>query len=146
MSASGEEEALQFLCLHPQQVSLTDDINENSMVLLVSYVNFRMLFTGDISSSVEASLLEELPDCDILKIPHHGSRFSSSESFLQTVNPQFALISAGRNNSYGHPHQETLDRLQEQGIRSLCTDKCGAIEFSINGNQARIKTFLTQDE
>lgn len=143
--ASGAK-PLEFVCLHPQPEAFSGDINENSMVLLMSYVNFKMLFTGDISSSTEAYLLEELSDCDILKTPHHGSRFSSSEAFLQTVNPELALISAGRNNSYGHPHQETLDRMQAQGIRYLRTDQCGAIEVSIDEDKARIKTFLVQDE
>lgn len=80
-----------------------------------------------------------------MKAPHHGSKFSNSSLFLQTAAPELVLISAGKNNSYGHPHQETLNRLHASGIRYLRTDECGAIELSIEGNQAKIKTFLPQN-
>ena len=143
-------------CLHPVHVSdaeteidseieidseHAEDMNESSMVLLVNYVNLDVLFTGDISSSVEAKLQQTVKDCDVLKIAHHGSRFSTSSSFLKATQPEIALISSGKHNSYGHPHEEVLERLKEQDVKWLRTDECGAIEIESNGEEVWFRTF-----
>ena len=93
-----------------------------SIVLKVVYENdknhFSMLYTGDISSEVEQALIndsqikDKLKDIDYLSVPHHGRKYSSSEQFINTVNPKVSVISSGKNNSYGHPHNETLERLE----------------------------------
>ena len=138
---NSQGQQLEFTCLHPYKDAETGDVNENSMVLLMNYVNLSMLFTGDISSTVEQELLGDVPNCDILKVPHHGSQYSSRTAFLEAVNPELSLISAGRDNSYGHPHQETLERLKQNGIRWLRTDECGAITIETDGTHVWLKTF-----
>lgn len=143
--ATGEDEpenqTLIFRCLSPSDTTI-GDLNEHSVVLDVNYVNLKMLFTGDISSSVESKLIESISTYTILKIPHHGSRFSGSEAFLQVINPSIALISAGRNNSYGHPHEETIKRLAQIGSKVLRTDQCGEIDITFTEDGIGLDTFL----
>lgn len=142
-------QAVSLTCLHPGQSAadgdISEDINENSMVLHVSYVNLSVLFTGDISSEVERDLLSAVPDCDILKVPHHGSRYSSSEVFLEAVRPELALISAGKDNSYGHPHLETIERLEKAGSKILRTDKYGAVTLVTDGEQMTASGYKMSD-
>ena len=71
--------------------------------------------------------MDDLPECEILKIAHHGSNGSTSRAFLEKVNPQVAVISCGKNNYYGHPGEETISRLQERGCQILRTDEQGAL-------------------
>ncbi|MBP5261723.1 MAG: ComEC/Rec2 family competence protein [Clostridiales bacterium] len=108
---------------------MTGDDNDDSLVIEVICNGMKMLFSGDISSLREERLIEEgvLEDCDILKVSHHGSRFSTSDIFLDVVRPETAIVSCGRNNSYGHPHEETLERLRSHGITIRRTDAEGAI-------------------
>jgi competence protein ComEC len=73
-------------------------------------------------------------DCDILSISHHGSKYSSSEEFLQATTPKYAIISCGKNNFYGHPAGEILDRLQRHGSKVYRTDIYGAIEFLLGNS------------
>ena len=94
-------------------------------------MNEFFLFTVDLEEAGEETLMATYPDLpvDILKAGHHGSKGSSSEAFLEHIQPELALLSAGKNNRYKHPHQETLDRLTERQIASLRTDQDGAIRF-----------------
>ena len=92
-------------------------INNNSLVVKLEYKDFKMLFTGDIEEIAEESLLklyekEELK-ADILKVPHHGSKTSSSKKFLEAVSPKLALIGVGENNKFGHPNDEVLNRIHK---------------------------------
>lgn len=107
------------------------DANDLSIVLLAKYDGRKILFTGDAGSMVEKRLILEknllLSETDVLKVGHHGSRSASSEGFLQTIKPQYAIISCGKKNHYGHPHEETLMQLQTIGARVYRTDQCGAI-------------------
>ena len=80
----------------------------------------------------------------LLKVAHHGSKNSTSDKFLTLINPQIALISAGRDNSYGHPHRETLERLQEQGSRIYQTPESGAVTFRIRRGRVQVEEFLSQ--
>ncbi len=100
-------------------------INDSSIVIMLHSGAEKILFTGDISKRIEGLLMEEeVPlRANILKVPHHGSKTSSSEEFLKTVEPSLAIISVGRNNSYGHPAAEVLARLEEFGIKVLQTSK-----------------------
>lgn len=130
---------MEFTCLHPSQLTM-GDLNEHSMVFVMSYVNLNMLFTGDISSSAEAELTGLVPNCTVLKVPHHGSRFSSGEAFLQAAAPKLALISAGKDNSYGHPHEETLQKLSN--IPVYITFETGQIDLIPERRKIQVRTFL----
>ena len=114
--------------------------NELSMVLWLSWRDIDVLFTGDLEGSGEAAVTEllknppeELAVCrrslELLKVPHHGSGKTSSEEFLKAAEPDYAVISCGRKNRYGHPAKETLDRLEEAGCQILRTDEEGAVRF-----------------
>lgn len=123
---------LKIKCINPDIKNQMDDRNDNSIVLDVKYKNFSMLLTGDISSEVEKNI-----ECDlkqkytVLKVPHHGSRFSSSENMLSKLKPKYSVISCGEGNSYGHPHVETIERLKKQNTEILRTDLIGEIDFRI---------------
>ena len=124
-----------FRVLLPARAESPDE-NDDSLVVLLSRKGFRALFTGDIGAEKEQEITARygalLKDLDLLKAAHHGSRFSSCESFLKTSSPAVAVISCGRNNRYGHPHEETLVRLAECGAKILRTDRGGAVRISVN--------------
>ncbi len=109
----------------------SDDANNASLVLRISHGEKRVLFTGDMESIVEKTLLAADVNlaADILKVPHHGSKSSSTLEFLKAVQPKVAVISAGKNNSYGHPHPDVLARLTAIGAKILRTDDVGDIEL-----------------
>lgn len=113
--------------------------NDLSMVLLAKYDGRKILFTGDAGSMVEKRLILEksilLSEIDALKVGHHGSHSASSKGFLQTTKPQYAIISCGKKNHYGHPHEETLMQLQTIGARVYRTDQCGAIILHIRSGK-----------
>lgn len=113
--------------LHPKAESYFDDANAGSLVFIWELGEMRALFTGDLPGENEGELLEQLPVCSVLKTAHHGSRYSTSEEFLQKVKPEVALISCGENNRYGHPGQDTIERLVNSGSRILRTDEQGAL-------------------
>ena len=131
-------------CLAPQKGGLAGDRNEDSMVLLLEYGNFRMLFTGDLEGAAEKKLAASGADlhADVLKVGHHGSSNGSSEEFLEAVSPRFAVISCGKNNRYGHPSDETLGRLDQEDAAVFRTDECGAVTFRTDGEQYTAGTFL----
>ena len=113
----------------------SEEENDNSMVLLINHRGFKTLFTGDISENVEGKINR---DIDILKVAHHGSKTSTSKEFLENTSPKFALISAGVNNSYGHPHEEVLQNLEKHGIIYYITARDGQVDFKIYGDKLRI--------
>lgn len=118
-------------CLWPKAGYEGDD-NAGSACYLLEERDFRVLFTGDVEGEGERELTAYLktmflPGLDVLKVAHHGSRYSTSDAFLQAAAPRLALISAGRDNSYGHPHEETLKRLEKAGCLTLQTAEGGAI-------------------
>lgn len=171
---------LLFQCLHPSKGYRAEDLNETSMVLLVTYREFSMLLTGDVQGAGEEHLTQELQDwkepgvmqmqdvirisgeeesmederiegqieekrpqnkmganhteteLTILKVAHHGSKNSTSEEFLKAANPKLAIISCGEGNRYGHPHEETLERLEKVDIPWFCTKDYGAITVTVD--------------
>lgn len=130
--------------------TITAGRNEQSMVLSVSYLEFHMLFTGDLEQEGEACLLREYggwleENYAVLKTGHHGSSGSSSMPFLETVQAELALISCDRHNPYGHPHTETLKRLERAGCHIFCTPETGAIEIVTNGKRMKVHFFNAQD-
>ena len=108
--------------------------NDSSIVLHASIRDDSFLFTGDISMEQEEKLVSLFPNltADYLKVSHHGSQTSTAVSFLKAVSPNFAVISAGKNNWYGHPHQEVLKKLKEEAIEVFRTDQNGAIQYKLN--------------
>lgn len=107
------------------------DANNESLVIRFTHAGKRVLFTGDMESIVEKTLVEAKADltADILKVPHHGSKFSSTLEFLRAVAPTIAVISAAEDNSYGHPHPDVLARLTAIGADIKRTDELGDIEL-----------------
>lgn len=115
--------------------------NDCSLVLLVTHFGRSVLFTGDISSELENTLHFPEEGIDILKVPHHGSRFSSGEDMIRKTDPDLALVSYGRNNSYGHPAEETVLRYHEAGIPLFGTGKSGALETHLTDTEIRIRFY-----
>jgi competence protein ComEC len=128
--------------VHPDAASLvSSELNDTSMVAIYEGGGMRVLFTGDIAAHTEALLIEKYDvRADVLKVPHHGSRFSSSEPFLRAVHPALAVIEVG-SNSYGHPVPEVLDRLAQAGARILRTDENGTIRVTGIGSTLRVILF-----
>lgn len=136
---------LSFVCLNPS-ADFVGDTNESSMVLYLTYGEFSALFTGDVEGIGEQQtikLLQEyhLMPVTLLKVAHHGSRNSTSEDFLAATRPRIAVISAGQNNSYGHPHEETLERLKDCGTQIYQTKDSGAVTVRVKGAHVTIEEF-----
>jgi competence protein ComEC len=117
-------------------------INEESLVFRLSYGSFSMLFTADAGFSAEERILKDGTDLTstVLKIGHHGSRYSTSETLLGRVAPEIALISAGRSNSFGLPSVQTLSLLNRHGILTYRTDRDGTIELVSDGHSWSVST------
>lgn len=120
--------------------------NDNSIVLLLQYKGKSILFTGDMTSKMEADVAEAVRYCgvdslSILKVGHHGSKYSSSEEFLAGIMPQAAVISCAARNTYGHPHKETLQRLEDVGALVLRTDEGGAVIAKIRASGAEMLVY-----
>ncbi|GGL40493.1 DNA internalization-related competence protein ComEC/Rec2 [Sporolactobacillus putidus] len=121
--------------------------NDNSLVLQTMLGGKSWVFTGDLGTDGERRLLAQYPSirADVLKLGHHGSRNSSSENWLSQLNPSIAIVSAGKNNRYGHPHQDVLDRLQVHHTEVLRTDRSGALQFLFSKSRVvRIRTAAIQ--
>lgn len=132
---------LKLTCLHPSYSFTADDRNSLSLVLELSYDAFRMLLTGDVDETGEKKILADgrlKGTYSVLKIAHHGSRYSSCEEWLDKVNPRIAFISCGCGNRYGHPHKELLERLKERNIKVYRTDLQGTVTFVIKGKKGSI--------
>lgn len=142
-------------CMHPSKGWYSEDTNAYSIVLYLTYGNFSALFTGDLEGEGEQMVLDQIEGGEfaretaerltLLKVAHHGSRNSTSVEFLEAVSPRIALISAGENNSYGHPHQETLERLEECGAETLITYESGAITIRTDGKNQEVNISAFMD-
>jgi competence protein ComEC len=115
------------------------NVNDDSLVLKLTYDKRSFLFTGDVSEKAEKTLSSKNPRADVLKVPHHGSRFSSSPDFISAVNPSVAVASAGYN-PFGAPHPEVVKRYEERGIRFYSTNRDGAVEVETDGEGIRLRT------
>lgn len=131
--------------LHPS-ATLQEKSNNTSIVLRLRYGTTSFLFTGDIEKDAEASLLKSgLPlQSDVLKVPHHGSRTSSTAAFLDAVRPQLAVISVGKRSRFHHPHPEIVERYQQRGIRLLQTGRDGMITVQTDGASLSQQTYSRQ--
>ncbi len=134
-SAIIEENGVEISYLYPMSNYQGELGNESSMVLSITYHDFAMLCTGDIEGESEEQLIELLKQrnrYDVLKVAHHGSNSSTPEELLEVVKPSIALLSAGVDNIYGHPHKEVMERLKSRGILCYETAKNGAVSLSYN--------------
>lgn len=131
---------LKFDILHPNINFLDDEDNNNSIVLKLTYKNNSMLFTGDIEKEAENFILNNNINLssNILKVAHHGSKTSSTNSFIKSVNPKDALISCKKDNMYNHPSDETLKTLKDNNINIYRTDKNKAITIKFYKNNYKI--------
>ena len=139
----------EFICLNPEKGKYTGEANEYSAVLFMKYESFTALFTGDVEGTGQDGIKEIISknpgmydDITLLKVAHHGSRFTTDEEFLEMTSPKLALISCGRNNVYSHPHDELIYRLTDAGCRILRTDKMGAVTVRYQDNRVILDTFL----
>lgn len=111
------------------------DANDNSLVVQIAYGRTRFLFMGDAEETAEKEILADGYDleCDVLKLGHHGSYTATSLAFLQKADPAYAVISCGRDNSYGHPHAETLAKLEDEDVQVYRTDQMGTVRAVSDG-------------
>ncbi|MBQ6389688.1 MAG: DNA internalization-related competence protein ComEC/Rec2 [Mogibacterium sp.] len=122
-----------------------DDPNEHNMVYMINCKDIRIMVTGDLLEADELDMLEyyrytDTLKCDVLKVAHHGSKSSTTEEFLEAADPAIAVIQVGRNNLYGHPHDQTLKRLEERGVRVCRTDNNGAVGIDIRRGSIAVDT------
>lgn len=135
-----------FEILFPEDNLIEDNIlNNNSIVARFNSLDFSILFTGDIEEIAEKRLCELYSGTDkleafVLKVAHHGSKTSSTEEFLELVKPKIALIGVGKNNNFGHPNIDVIERLENMGSKIYRTDNCGEIIIRINRKKLQIHT------
>ena len=138
--------------LHPsRQLADNLDSNEASLCLMVDLYcrgkGFSVLLTGDVEGTGEERLIAEMnrqgvARVNVLKCAHHGSKYATSESFLDALDAQLAVISCGKRNSYGHPHEELLERLEQEGSGILRTDQGGAVRVLFDGKKCKAQVYL----
>ncbi len=128
---------LKLVVLAPNQDSY-ESLNNYSIVLKLTYKEKSFLFMGDAETLSEKEITGDI-QADVLKVGHHGSRTSTSQAFLNKVNPSYAVISVGLNNDYKHPHQEVIDRLEKKNIKIYRTDQNGDIMFTTDGYNIDVK-------
>ena len=135
-------ENVKFQVFSPAENLFSDNLNDYSPIIKITFLNNSFLFTGDAEISTEESVLSENNNlnCDILKVGHHGSSTSTSSNFLTSVNPSVAIISVGKNNSYGHPTSELLSLLDYFNIRTIRTDINGTIIAISDGKNISISS------
>lgn len=138
MSKAGDllidEEGLKFITLAPNSNDYSNT-NDFSIVTKIEYVDKSFLITGDAEKASELDMVDNKYNLksDVLRVGHHGGRTSSNEEFLEKVNPDYSIISLGKDNTYGHPHKETISRLDEVGTKIMRTDELGDIVIVSDG-------------
>ena len=129
-------------------LSQTADYNDMSLVIRMTYKNVSFLFTGDASQNAERQITDSGAEIrsTVLKVGHHGGEDATGEMFLESVAPEYAVISCGYRNEYGHPHSEVLDRLKANGVKILRTDELGTVSLYSDGRQIFSKELDEQAE
>ncbi|MCI8700183.1 MAG: MBL fold metallo-hydrolase [Clostridia bacterium] len=120
-----------------------DNLNEASIVLKMKFGEKAFIFTGDANEKNEKEMLKMDIKADVLKVGHHGSRTSTSKEFLEKVNPTYAIISSEKENSYEHPHKETLEKLKDKSVNVYRTDENGTILIITDGKEIEIQSIKT---
>lgn len=141
---TADEDAWAEIIWPDHQDPEADDENVNSLIFKIHWYGVSVLVTGDITSEGEAMLLEKYRDtdvlrCDVLKVAHHGSAYSTSDAFLEAVSPSVAIIGVGKNN-YGHPSQKVIEKLQKKGVLVYRTDQDGAVGIRRKGAKITVCT------
>ena len=123
-------------------LGIYDNVNDLSLVVRITYGQTTFLFTGDAERPSEYDMTDSGEDLSamVLKVGHHGSNTSTSYVFLRQVMPAYAIISCGKDNAYGHPHEEVLSRLADEGAVVYRTDECGTIVCRSNGAKVTVRT------
>src|SRR6185503_2821915 len=118
--------------------------NNDSIVLRIQYGERSIMLTGDIEQAAERALIaaQQPLRADVIKVPHHGSKTSSTEDFVVATKPQVAIISVGRKSRFGHPHKEVVERWQSKGATVLTTGQSGTITITTDGYDLKLQTFL----
>lgn len=131
---------MRFDIISPE--STGKDLNNDSVVTLVTYSDVSVLMTGDAEKKIESRIMNSYPSlkCNVLKVPHHGSSTSSSPDFIRMISPENAVISVGENNRYSHPTPSTLKTLEDNGVAVYRTDYDGTVIMRTNGKQYRMET------
>lgn len=119
------------------------NLNNSSIILKATFKNTSYLFTGDATSEVEKKILNKNIQATVLKVGHHGSKYSTTTDFLNKVNPKYAIISVGKNNSYNHPNQVTINKLKKKNIEIHRTDQEGSIFLKSDGKTINITSKKT---
>ena len=138
-----------FEILFPEENYIKENIlNNNSIVAKFVSENISMLFTGDIEEIAEKRLYELYKDTNkleasIIKVAHHGSKSSSTEKFLSLVKPKIAVIGVGKDNNFGHPNMNVIERIKKYTNIVYRTDECGEIEMKFNKNGIQINTMIS---
>ena len=119
--------------------------NNDSIVLRIQLRERSILLTGDIEQAAERALIASPQQLrtDVVKVPHHGSKTSSTEGFVLATKPSFAIISVGRNSRFGHPHKEVVERWQSNSATVLTTGEYGTITITTDGHDLNLKTFIS---
>lgn len=127
--------------LHPREKENNSDLNEYSIVSLIKFGDFKAVLTGDIAQEISDEIAGkwQMGSVDYIKVPHHGSRSGLTENLLKALTPKVAVISVGKNNSYGHPHKEIIEMLEKYKVKILRTDEMGDIEVITDGEKIWIK-------
>lgn len=122
------------------QTRVYDNENDNSNVIYIDIKGYKFMFMGDAGVEKEKDILDKynISDIDLLKVGHHGSKTSSSKKFINEINPNYSIISVGKNNRYGHPNDSVLENLEDSKIYR--TDQNGSIMFKIKKNKFEIET------
>lgn len=133
------DDSLDFEILSPVKGKKYDDTNEYSIVAKIVYKDTSFILMGDATMENEVDIINNVPDIDIdvLKLGHHGSSTSSSDYFITKTSPKIAIISCGKNNKYGHPHQEVMRVLKKHGVTPYRTDEMGDIVITSDGKEIK---------
>ncbi|WP_160112333.1 DNA internalization-related competence protein ComEC/Rec2 [Salicibibacter kimchii] len=139
-------DAFTFRILHPTPTGGGESDNDQSIVIDAHLYGTRWLFTGDVEEEGEKRLIRDYPElsADILKAGHHGSQTSTTSSFVEHLNPMVAVISAGENNRYNHPHPDVLQTLEKAGVQIFRTDEQGAIRFYYQNRRWHVETMIDE--
>jgi len=144
-----EMQDMKFKILHPDKNYEHPNFNNLSIVARLDFKNFSVLFTGDLEEDGEKYLIKKYPEflnTDVLKIGHHGSKTSSSISFIDSVTPDYAFIPTSLNNRFRFPHKQTLERFHFLGDHLFIAGKDGALQITTDGESAYFRTYLTDLE
>jgi competence protein ComEC len=119
-----------------------ESTNNDSVVLKIQYRQHSILLTGDIEKKAEAALITSALKADVVKVPHHGSKTSSTAAFVSATKPRFAIVSVGIDSMFGHPHAEVVERWRASGAEVLTTGECGMISVTTDGKDLWVNGFM----